>query len=250
MPLARVQTLDVPDIRWSMIRSRLANLWTIEDAPHMSIMTQTRGGKSFLVRHGILDVCRWDRVLIIDCKGDDKTLLGMGRVVNRFPGRFMRSAQQLMTDNKPRENWYRLVTSRDWALAREQVGEALERVMDEGDWVVVIDELRAVVDARLPGLNLRPQWEAIILRGGGRGVGCISLTQEPRWVPGSFYTQSSFYWLGRIEDEAAQKRIAEIGSSRGLMEHLPNIPRRKFVYMDNLEDDRFWAMTHVPGRTN
>lgn len=221
-------------------------MWVIRDAPHHSIMGQTRSGKSYLTRYGILDVCQWDRVLFIDGKGDDRTIMGLGRVVNRFPSKMTRNARALMRDNAPRENWFRLVTSRDRMTARDQVGEALERVMDEGDWVVVIDELRYVTDSKDPGLNLSPQWEAIILRGGGRGVGAVNLTQEPRWVRGSFYTQGSFYWFSRVEDEAAQKRIGEIGSSRSLLDMLANIPRRVWIYMDNLEDERYWAFTRVP----
>jgi len=245
MVIARTE-LVIPEVSWPTIRSRLQRLWVIRDAPHHSVMGQTRSGKSYLMRHGILDVCRFDRVLIIDCKGDDTTLSGLGRVVNRFPSRLTRSARQLMSDKAAYENWFRLVISLDWSVARDQVGEALERVMEEGDWVVVIDELRVITDTRAPGLNLAPQWEAIILRGGGKGVGAVNLTQEPRWVRGSFYTQSSFYWFSRVEDEAAQKRIGEIGSSRSLIDHMNRIPRRKWIYMDNLEDERFWGLTQVP----
>jgi hypothetical protein len=213
----------------------------------MSIMGQTRSGKSYLTRYGILPTCQWDRVLFIDGKGDDRTIMGFGKVVNEFPSKPMRTARQLAQDRRPGENWYRLVTSRDFTTARAQVKHALEQVMNEGDWVVIIDELRYITDSREPGLNLKPQWEAIILRGGGRGVGCVSLTQEPRWVPGSFYTQSSFYFISRVEDERAQLRLSEIGSSRALMEHLPTIPRRRWIMTDNLEDKRFWAYTQVTG---
>ena len=209
-------------------------------------MGQTRSGKSYLTRYGILDTCVNDHVLIIDGKGDDPTFMGLGTVVNRFPKPVARQRRQFMKDPEPRQHWYRLVTSRNFAIAREQVGEALEAVMEEGDWVVVVDELRYVTDTRPPGLNLAPQWEAIVLRGGSRGVGLVNLTQEPRWVRGSFYTQSSFYWISRVEDEAAQKRLAEIGSSRDLMRYLPSIPRRMWIYTDNLEDVRYWAMTQVP----
>lgn len=238
--------LIIPEVPWPVIRSRLQKLWVVRDAPHHSVVGQTRSGKSYLTRYGILDVCQWDRVLFIDGKGDDSTLMGLGRVVNRFPSKLTRNARQLMRDNKPRENWFRLVTSRDSTVARDQVGEAYERVMDEGDWIIVTDELRYSTDARSPGLNLGPQWEAIILRGGSRGVGAVNLTQEPRWVRGSFYTQSAFYWFSRVEDEAAQKRISEVGSSRSLLDHLARIPKHTWIYMDNMEDERYWAYTKVP----
>lgn len=255
-PRSRVaEELVIPEVPWPVIRSRLAQKWQVRDAPHHSIIGQTRSGKSYLTRYGILDVCRHDKVIFIDGKGDDKTLNesgGLGRVVNRFPSKLVRNQRQLFQDgNPPMANWFRLVTSLNWEQAREQVQEVYERVMVEGDWIVVTDELRYSTDARAPGLNLGAQWEAIRLRGGSKGVGAVDLTQEPRWVRGSFYTQSSFYWISRVEDEAAQKRIAEIGSSRALLDYLHKIPRRKWVYTDNLDDERYWAMTQVPamGRT-
>lgn len=247
MPAIKMPELVIPDVPWHVIRTRLQRTWDVRQNAHHSVMAQIGGGKSYLARHGILDVCKYDRVLFIDCKGDDATLQGLGKVVNRFPRKAMRNARALMNEGKAGENWFRLVTSRRWEIAKEQVGEALEAVMDEGDWIVVIDELRAITDARVPGLGLRPQWEAIRLRGRSRGIGLVDLTQEPRWVPGSFYTQSTYYWLGRIEDEAAQKRIAEIGSSRGLMIHLPTVRKRRWIYTDAIEDERFWAYTQVPG---
>lgn len=247
MPVVKPE-LVIPDRPWPVIRSRLQAMWEIANAPHHSVMGQVGSGKSYLARFGILETCVWDRVLFIDCKGDDPTLLGLGKVVNRFPSKLSRATRQLQRDDEREGNWFRLVTSADFGMAREQVGEALERVMSEGQWVVVIDELRAVTDTRAPGLNLHPQWEALILRGRSRGIGVVNLTQEPRWVRGSFYTQSSFYWFSRVEDEAAQKRIAEIGSSRSLLEHLGNVPKRQWIYMDNLEDERFWARTQVPSR--
>lgn len=238
--------LVIPDVDWPVIRDRLQALWVIRDAPHHSIMGQTRSGKSYLVRHGILDVCQWDRVLILDGKGDDPTFAGLGKVVNQYPSKLWRATRKLMQDEEPRGNWFRLVTSSDWAVARQQVQHALQSAMREGNVVVVIDELRYITDTRAPGLNLAPEWEALVLRGGSRGVGLVNLTQEPRWVRGSFYTQPSFIWISRVEDEAAQKRISEIGSSRALMDHLHSIPRRVWIYTDNLENERFWAKTQVP----
>lgn len=246
MPALRVPELIIPKVSWPVVRSRLKRYWIIQDAPHHSIMGQTRSGKSYLTRYGILETCQWDSVLMIDGKGDDPTLTGLGRVVNQFPTKLRRSTKKLMEDDEPMGNWFRLVTSSRWDVAREQVGHALESVMAEGNWIVVIDELRYITDTRAPGLNLAPQWEAIILRGGSRSVGAVNLTQEPRWVRGSFYTQGSFYWISRVEDEAAQKRIAEIGSSRALLPHLQRIPRRWWIYTDNLEDERYWALTQVP----
>lgn len=246
MPVRAPVELVIPDVPWYEIRSRLQRLWVVRQNPHHSIIGQVGSGKSYLMRHGILDVCRYDRVLFIDTKGDDPTLRGLGKVVNSYPGKLWRAARRIGDDNEDMANWFRLVTSVKWDRARDQVQEALTKVMEEGNVIVVIDELRAITDVRAPGLNLSPEWEALVLRGRSRGVGVVNGTQEPRWVRGSFYTQSAFYWISRVEDEAAQKRIAEIGSSRGLMLHLPMVKKRRWIYTDNLEDDRYWAYTQVP----
>jgi hypothetical protein len=210
----------------------------------MTIMGQTRSGKSYLVRHGILPLCKWDRVLILDAKGDDPTLQGLGKPVSRIPV-FMRGMKRLMREDRPRDNWYRLKIVRGWEAAHDQVGEALERVYREGDWIVVVDELRHLVDTRPPGIKLRDPWEELMMRGGSRGICMVNLSQEPRWLPSTFYTQGSFYWFSRLEDERVQSRICEVGSSKALLPHLQSIPKRKWIMMDNLDDDRFFARTMV-----
>lgn len=244
---AREATLSIPDADWSVVRGRLNQYWEAKNAPHISVMAQTRAGKSYLVRHGIAPLCKWDRVLIIDVKGGrDSTLAGFGKPVRHIPSKF-HSAKQLLRDKQPMENWFRLVTYDNINDARSQVHEAFERIYAEGDWVLIIDELRAVTDPQPPGLRLRADWERFILRGGSQGIATVNLSQEPRWCPGSFYTQSNFYFFSRIEDEASHKRVAEVGSAKALIPHLQNVRRRHWIYMDNMEDsgDRFWCKTIV-----
>lgn len=237
--------LVIPDLSFDIIRERVAEYWDPVEAPHMSIMGQTRSGKSFLARHGIVSpMLNFRKLLILDAKGTDATLRGFGRPVQAIP-RYMRTVRQMIREERPGDNWFRLQIRRGQQAGHDQVGEALEIVYNEGDWIVLVDELRHLVDARYPGINLKDQWEELMLRGGSRGIGLINLSQEPKWLPSSYYTQASFYWISRIEDEAVQKRITEIGSSRALLPHLQTIPKRQWLYMDNLDDDRFWARTMV-----
>lgn len=242
--VASVRELVIPDMPWEAVRSRVHEYWEAREAPHHTVMGQTRSGKSFLVRHGILPLCKLDKVLIIDAKGNDKTLEGLGRPVTAIP-RWQRTVRQMIREERPGDNWFRLIVQRGQSAGHDQVGEAIEQVYQEGDWIVVVDELRHLVDREYPGLNLKPQWEELMLRGGSRGISLINLSQEPKWLPSSYYTQASFYWISRIEDEAVQKRVTEIGSSRALLPHLQTVPKRRWLYMDNLEDDRFFARTMV-----
>jgi hypothetical protein len=238
--------LVIPQIPWPEIRRRLQTRWVVREASHHSIIAKTRAGKSYLIRHGILDICRYDRVLILDAKGDDPTFRGLGQPVTNLPSRVGRALRTLFhpDDRIPYQDWYRLIlTGED---AKEKLHRALERVLKEGDWIVVSDELRVIVDAREPGLGERGLWEAMRLRGGYKGVGLVDSSQEPKWLPSSFYTQSEFYWISRIEDEAVHKRIGEIGTSRALLPHLSRVPQHHWIYTDNLDGERFWALTKVP----
>lgn len=245
------ETVDIPDVDWSVVESRLSEYWHALEAPHMSIMAATRSGKSFLVTRGIMPLVRNDRVLFIDAKGGkDKTTRTWGKPITALPNKFYRSWRSIIHGPEPEEHWYRMVIHsgpKNAARAQDQVRRAFDQILDEGDWILVFDELRVITDPSYPGLHLKNYYEEFILRGGSRGIATISLSQEPRWCPGAFYTQSNFYFFSRMEDEATHKRLAEVGSSKILLPHIQKIPRHRFLYMDNMDEsgDRFWAKTKV-----
>lgn len=199
-----------------------------------------------MIVNGILPHREHRKVLIIDVKGDDKTLVQTGKPVRRIPKRGWRTFSDWLSEERPREHWYRLVVSSDWTDARNQVGKALQDVYSEGDWTVVLDETRALTETRIPSLNLGPQVEQMWIRGRSRGIEVVAATQGPRWVPRSFYDQAQFHWIGTVEDEDSQKRLREIGGmERNHLESLKTLPRYHYVYTDKLGDDgvRFRGIT-------
>lgn len=234
-------SVDVPALDWRVVRNRVNKLWVADDAPHHSIISETRGGKSYLITRGLLPLCEQDRVLIIDNKGGDPTLRGYGKPVRKL-SRFDRAFR----GNKPRSDWYRLIVHEDYKSGREQVRQILSQIYDEGNWIVVMDELRAVTASRPPNLGLEGEVGRLYLRGGSRGISVISSTQEPVWVPSFFYSQASFAWIGRVEDEERQKRLRQIaGLTRDYMPVISSTPRRHWLYVDTLEDEKFIAQTTV-----
>ena len=238
----------IPMVPWAEVHNRTGEFWIPGDAPHHAIVAQTRGGKSYLIGNGILKHRAYNRVLIIDVKGDDPTYAEIGKPVQMIPSQFSRSFNDWLSEAKAGEHWYRLVVKEDWTDAREQVAKALAQCYKEHDWTVVLDETRALTDPRPPGLNLSPLVEQLWLRGGSKRVEVVAATQGPRWVPRSFYEQAQFHWIGRIEDEDSQKRLREIGGME--RHHLPTIKalqRHHFIYTDNLGEDgeRYRGITKV-----
>lgn len=220
---------------------RVNKLWVPEFAPHHSILGQNGAGKSYMIVNGLLPLCLKDNVCIFDSKGDDPVLNASGaKPVRAIPSRFRRT----LDNNDKRDGWFRLQIYDEVPHAQDQVGQALERIYKEGNWIVILDETRAISDPRSPGLGLQPLLDRMWLRGRSRRISVIAATQAPRWVPTSFYDQCQFVWSSRIRDERAHQRIMEIGSmTRAHIPHIASVRKRRWIYMDDEEEETWMAET-------
>lgn len=236
-----VPEVSIPSRSWDEVIRRVDKLWVPQFAPHHSLIGQNGAGKSHLIVHGLLPLCQHDNVAIFDCKGDDPVLASSGaKTVRQMPGRLRRT---LDSDN-PRDGWLRIVAYDEVSRARDQVGTALDKIYSEGNWVVVLDETRAISDPRSPGLGLQPLLDRMWLRGRSRNICLVAATQAPRWVPSSFYDQCQFVWCSRIRDERAHQRIMEIGSmTRAHIPHIAAVRKRRWLYMDDEEEETWISET-------
>lgn len=242
--LARVdlkEPVTIPTRSWKSVVGRVDKLWKPQFAPHHSLIGQNGAGKSHLITFGLLPLCLFDNVAIFDNKGDDPVLNASGaKSVRHLPGKLRRT----MDSDNPKDGWYRIVAYDDRNRAQDQVGSALERIYSEGNWIVVLDETRAISDPRSPGLGLQPLLDRLWLRGRSRSICVIAATQAPRWVPTSFYDQCQFVWTSRIRDERAHQRIMEIGSmTRAHIPHIAAIRKRRWIYLDDEEEETWLAET-------
>lgn len=226
---------------WAQVSQDVFGKWTPNDAPHHSILCLTGGGKSYLYTRGLLPMRGWRRCLIIDVKGDDETLEGVGRRIRQIPG----NNPLVRKRRHPDSEWYRLIVHDDAKKAREQVRDALAHVYRQGDWTVFLDETRHLTDPRAPSLGLRSYIEQLWLKGRSRRVEVVGATQAPRWMPSSFYDQPSFVWIGRINDERAHQRMREIGGlKRGHLGTIMQLQKREFLVVGDSGD--YTAITKVP----
>lgn len=226
---------------WDEVSMDVFKRWKPKNAPHHSIISLTGGGKSYLYTRGLLPMRGWRRCLILDGKGDDETLEGVGHSVRRIPTNdpWMRNRRQ------PDSLWYKLVIYDDYVKARAQVQEALAHVYKQGNWTIFVDETRQLTDPRAPSFNLRSYVEQLWLRGRSRGVEVVGATQAPRWMPSSFYDQPSFVWIGRINDERAHQRLREIGGlKRGHLGVIQRLQKREFLVVGDGGD--YTAITKIP----
>lgn len=232
---------------WPTVAQWVNRAWDPENVPHHSIIGLTGCGKSYLAVNGILrPMCSMDRVLLIDTKGDDPIVSAQGRPVKRIesPPVWRRMTRR----PEPYDQWQRLVVSEDRAEARQQVRSALDRVYEEGNWVVYVDEAWDLTSKDPDvGLNLGGPLARIWRKGRGRHVSLVAATQTPVEVPRLFYDQCSFAWIGRIRDEERQKRLLEIGGmSKRDLPVLATLQRRQWLLA--ADNGEYFARTQVTTR--
>ncbi len=242
LPDASPDTSLYPWVPWRTVRSTVDKLWDPENASHHSIIGLSGSGKSFLATKGILDLCAYDRVLIIDTKGDDPSTQ-IGQVVKKLPKHTWYSALGRKRDG-PYEKWYRLVAPDDVKQGHDVVGEALNNAYDEGDWVIFIDETWEVTGRGEYGLGLEGVMSKLWRKGRYRHVSVIAATQTPVAVPRLFYDQASFAWIGHIRDEERQKRLLEIGGmSKKELPIISGLKKRQWLLSAN--EGEYFARTMV-----
>lgn len=224
--------INVPWVPWSTVH-RYVNLnWDPEHAPHHSVIGLTGSGKSYLAINGILRaMCRRDRVLIVDSKGDDKLVSTQGRPVRAIESRPWYDS--FRRQEKDFDHWQRLVVygnrHTERRKAQAQVARALETVYDQGDWVVFFDE-EIDITTNAPGLGLRNYTDELRRMGRSRGISIVGCTQSPVQVARSFYDQASWAWIGRIRDHDRQKRLLEIGGmTKDELPHIAGLARQQWL---------------------
>jgi len=207
---------------------------------HFAIFSPTEGGKSHLIRHGLLPLWQRYPVLWFRFKARDDSTQGFGTRVDRYPIAERVKYRMRRRDSPAWEDdpeWFLLqlgayrfdYTARDdksatWQHARQVCGEALDRCFREGGWVVPIDEIQAINGRRPPALDLEPALENAYQRGRTQPITMISASQQPAWNAPSVYDQARWVALGRTLDEARFERIGQLGGSRERIEaELPHL---------------------------
>jgi hypothetical protein len=200
-----------PWVEWPDVQKMIDVMWDPENSPHQSVIGLTGSGKSFLCIEGMLKpLCKWDRVLIIDCKRNDKLVSSIGRPCTEIPPKSWARTRK----REPYDSWHRLIVHDQFdrrEAAKLQVYKALKRCYNEGNWIIYVDEAQDLAGTRLPNLGLGMHLDEVYRKGRSRGISILAGTQAPRHVATSFYDQCSFAWIGRLADEDKQKRLREIG---------------------------------------
>jgi hypothetical protein len=222
----------IPRVEWEEMAAELHEEW--HAGQHFSIFSPTEGGKSHLIRYGLLPLWQRYPVLWVRFKPKDDSTEGFGTLVQRYPV-IERAKYQVRGRDSDRwdddPEWYLLQlpgyrfspTAREdrsdaWQRARDICGDALDRAFREGGWVLVVDEVKALSGKRPPSLDLGAVLEHCWERGRNQPLTVIAATQQPAWAPSSMYDQPRYVALGRSLDEGRHERLAELGGNTDAIE--------------------------------
>lgn len=222
----------VPRLEWEEVADYLGEEW--HAGQHVAIFAPTEGGKSHLIRYGLLPFWRRYPVLWVRFKQRDDSTADFGTRIDRYPVLERTKYRLRRRDSDAWEDdpeWYLLQLgayrfdaaapqdkSSAWRHARGVCGEAMDRAFREGGWVLVIDEIRAITGNRPPALDLEPTLENCLQRGRTQPITVITASQQPAWNAPSVYDQARFVALGRTLDEARFERIGQLGGDRERIE--------------------------------
>lgn len=241
---------------WEDFEEYLEGEW--QAGQHVSIFAPTEGGKTYLIRHGLLPFWQRYPVLWVRFKPRDRTLAGFGQEVRRFPSDLERSrfarrpadSERWLDDPEhfvlklPPYHWSAdgKKQSKAWGEARRTAGEALDKAFHEGGWVIVIDEVLAFSTNDQPGLALQAPLENLWQRGRDQPCTLIAATQRPSLAPPSMYDQPRWVFLGRTLDVGRHQRISEIGGDTETIKAvLPQLRHQEFLAVDRREG-RMWRV--------
>lgn len=205
---------------------------------HHVLFGATGSGKSYLIRHAILPVYEWDRVVVIDAKGGkDSVWRGWAAPVDKLPESFGDDPHDVEAGR------FRLIVDlADLSAAREQVELALAQIRGEGHCVLVLDETRSITEPQQ--LNLTSAVTSLITTGRSGGITVIAGSQSTSWAIPAVRNQAGMVWVGKMTDEDEAKKLGKIMGDGKLAKQIQQTRDRDWLYSDR-HGDGLLARTSV-----
>lgn len=232
----------VPVIPWARVAGRIQrHSDPLLVNPHKAIFAQSRGGKSFLIRHGLLALVPCARTVVIDVKhGGDPTWNGWGDDVTELAPGFGGNSNN-------DQRWRVRVLPGD--EGQSQVRRILDQIAAEGECVLVMDDARKVTDQRSPGLKCGPVVDHLLLEGAALGVTAILGANSAAWATSSLRDQCATIFLGHLGGAARDDCARLAGLDKAARAELDTIAPKQFLYVDAHDGELMLARTAITART-
>jgi hypothetical protein len=226
----------VPDIAWPVVAGRIQRHWhPIEYNPHKAIFAQSRGGKSHLIRRGLLPLAPLGRQVVMDVKhGGDPVWNEWGDDVTELKPGFGAGAC-----GRPRYR-LRVLPGDEGAV---QVRRALDQLAAEGEVTIVMDDARKVTDNRAPGLKCGSVVDHLLLEGAALGITLILGANSVAWATSGLRDQCQTLLLGYLGAAARDDCAHLAGLDKHARAELDHLAPRRFLYADGHDGEPMLAIT-------
>lgn len=245
-------TAAVPAVAWEEIAGRIQRriLRPPEVNPHIVALAQTRSGKDYLIRHGILPVFPLARVVTLITKRgtSDPTWDGWGNVIT--PGE-LPSCFDLGEDGTPRY----LISLTPGKVTADQARRLLEQIAAEGEMILVIGDTAALTDpASRGGLGCEAILTHMMAEGAGIGLTVIACANSAAWAAAGIKDQAAAVLIGRAGGDMVgpfadiaglPRRNVQLG--RGTeREAIARLAPHWWLYTDHADGQLFARVTTPP----
>lgn len=233
--------MNIPEVDWPRVAGRVQDTWRPDKMnPHQVAYGQTRAGKDWLWRYGVLRVKPAARTVVFDVKqhGGDEAWDEWG-------------------DDVPLADW-RPGAAGPRTRLRVPLGErgelltrrALEALAAIGEHVIVLPDAGRITEPKnRGGLNCEGLVTRIMAEGASAGLTILAGINSTVWASSGLKHQAGRVWVGHTMHAEMRANFAEAaGLDKDARRILDTLPPRKFIYADYFDGPPMLAITQAPAR--
>lgn len=241
-------TIEIPRVLWPIVAGRIQRsiIRPPQLNPHLVILGQTRAGKDWLIRWGILPVFPLERVLVLITKpGDDLTWRGWGNVVGpgELPPGFGRGP-----DGTP----HYLMHLHRGNASRKDARLLWDQLEAEGEMILIIgDAARLTRSEDHGGFGLEGRLSQMMSDGAGNALTVIACANTSSWAASGIRDQAAAFLIGKT-GAATRGKFADIADLPDPREDpaprraLDALTQGRFLYADRADGELLAAVTTAP----
>lgn len=232
--------MTIPEVVWPRVAGRVQRTWRGDEMnPHQVAYAQTRGGKDWLWRYGVLPLKPGARTVVFDVKqAGDETWDDWGDDVP-------------LAEWRPDEAGVRTRLRVPLGERGEQLTRrSLEALAVIGEHVIVLPDAGRITERRdRGGLNCEGLVTRIMAEGASAGLTVLAGINSTAWASSGLKTQAGRVWIGHTIHAEMRSAFADAaGLDKHLRPVLDTLPPRKFIYADYFDGPPMLAITQVPAR--